>query len=389
VGTALLPEAKLLVECARVPGVPEGGEGVAARREEIDWADFLRMASYHGVTPLVLRSLPESDVPAQSLERLRASVRGTGLHALVLTGELFRLLDLFANHAIPVIPYKGPVVAFLAYGDLALRPFSDLDFLLRRRDIPRATSLLVARGYRVHPRLRGTREAAYRGSQRHYSFRRGDGILVELHWRIAPGYFSLPRPPEAMWQRLQPVSFRGREVRTFSPEDTLLVLCSHGAYHLWERLTWVCDVARLVTLRPSPRPGTTRRPLRWETLLENAATLHCRRTLFLGLFLAQTLLGASLPPEVTHEVNSDPSVRLLASRVRRRLFESPPRPVGLLPRWRFHFQLRDRPRDRLSYSLRYARHVLRPMPWEWELLPLPDFLFPLYYLLRPLRLTAK
>jgi len=36
---------------------------------------------------------------------------------------LLKLLDLFENHGIPAVPFKGPVLASSIYGDLSLRQF--------------------------------------------------------------------------------------------------------------------------------------------------------------------------------------------------------------------------------------------------------------------------
>ena len=53
----------------------------------------------------------------------------------------------------------------------------------------------------------------------------------------------------------------GREVRTFSLEDTPLLLCVHGSKHIWERLGWIADIAALTK---------TSRPVDWTLVLERA-----------------------------------------------------------------------------------------------------------------------
>jgi putative nucleotidyltransferase-like protein len=53
---------------------------------------------------------------------------------LLVTGELVILLRLFVKHGVNVIPFKGPTLAALAYGDLGLREFGDLDLLIARPD---------------------------------------------------------------------------------------------------------------------------------------------------------------------------------------------------------------------------------------------------------------
>jgi hypothetical protein len=68
-------------------------------------------------------------------------------HNLFLTAELFKLVNLFEQHEIPVIPFKGPVFAVYAYGNLGLRQFSDLDILVDKRHFLIAQNLLLSEGY--------------------------------------------------------------------------------------------------------------------------------------------------------------------------------------------------------------------------------------------------
>jgi hypothetical protein len=55
----------------------------------------------------------------------------------------------------------------------------------------------------------------------------------------------------------------------------------------------------------------------------------------------------------------------------------------------FHFRIWDRLRDRAAFCFLRAGRLLSPTPLEWELVGLPDCLFPLYYLLRPVRLLVE
>jgi len=59
------------------------------------------------------------------------------------TGELLKLLNLFAAHGIGVIPYKGPTFGSCRLGNLALREFTDLDILVQTEC---ATGRRIAQG---------------------------------------------------------------------------------------------------------------------------------------------------------------------------------------------------------------------------------------------------
>src|SRR5207247_2195984 len=154
---------------------------------------------------------------------------------LRFAGELLRLLELFEGEGIAAVPFKGPVLAVAAYGDIALRESRDLDILVRRGDVQHAKQLLLSRGYRPELSVEAGHDAALLASGYHYPLRRDDGLAVELHWNLAPREFPYPVDLEEVWTRLRPVRLGGRTVCTLASEDLLLFLCAHGAKHCWWR----------------------------------------------------------------------------------------------------------------------------------------------------------
>jgi hypothetical protein len=178
--------------------------------------------------------------------------------------------------------------------------------------------------------------------------------------------------------RLERASLGGGTVPTLSPEDLLLILCMHGSVHLWQRLGWICDVAELIHARKG---------MDWERVTEQAAALGGERMFFLGLYLASDLLGAPLPRKVLHKVEADPTVKVLAREVHKRLpweVNSPsPGAFGEIP---FLLRMRERLRDKTWYL---ADAAMTPTVRDWTFLPLPSYLFPLYYAVRPVRLAVK
>ena len=176
-----------------------------------------------------------------------------------MTAELFKVLDLFVAHGIAAIPYKGPTLAVLAYGNLAFREFVDLDLLLHERDLTESQGPLDRP--RIPPRfsLTPTQELAYVKSLRELPLVSQEGILVELHIGLTLRDYAFPLDLDRLWDRLSPVPLLRRNVLTFSIEDLLLILCAHGACHCWGSLGWICDLAELVR---------TRRDVRWEWVLD-------------------------------------------------------------------------------------------------------------------------
>ena len=209
----------------------------------------------------------------------------------------------------------------------------------------RAT-ILLSNGYRRLTQISAAHAAAFHRARKVYELvRQDEKILVELHWAITSWTFFFPLNPACLWERLETGSLEDTPVRTLAPEDLLLILCVHGAKHYWSRLGWICDVAELLRVHPG---------LKWTALLLQAKQLGGRRILFLGLFLAHVLLGASLPEEVWKEINADPVVRWLAAKVQTRLFAEHHAHASAVNDAAFYLKLRERIRERVPCALYLA-----------------------------------
>jgi hypothetical protein len=335
------------------------------------------------MTPLLYWHLnttcPEA-VPESAFSHLREHFHANSLHNLFLTGELLRLLNVFKARGIPAVPYRGPALATSVYGNLALRRFVDLDIMIQRQDAVKAKKLLTSLGYRPRHQLTRAQEASLLGSRSEYVFVRDDGkSKVELHWDLTE-IFSLPLDTECLWGRLVQISLGNEIVPTLSPEDTLLTLCAHGSKHLWKRLGWICDVAELIRVYQD---------IRWEQVMAQASALGDERMLLLALFLADNLLGADLPDWVLRKVNANPAVETLAREICEQLFGDPDGQAELFEEAHFHplhLKMKERLRDKIRFCV---RAVATQSVEDWKLLPLPDFLFAFYYVVRPIRLIGK
>jgi hypothetical protein len=378
------PEFGLLVGCAKSRMGPRDEERIRALLDQKpEWEQLLRLAAAHGLIPLLYRNLstlcPDA-VPETVLEYLKQLFLANARRNLLLTGELLRLLRAFETRGLPVIPYKGPTLAALAYGDLALRQFNDLDLLVRRRDATKSRELLAALGYENLSRLTGGQEAAFHHSEREYSFVHEEtGVDVEVQWEIVARYFSafIPIDADYLVESLKPVSVGGSTVLSPSPEDLLLILCAHGSRHVWGRLVWICDIAELVRRHQT---------IDWDRLLARAADLGGLRMLHLGLFLANDLLGADPPEKVLRRIRADSEVESLAVQVYQHLVRGPDdfgRDATDSAFSRYHLMLKERWRDRVKYVI--SRTTL-PIHKDWGNAQLPAYLSFLYYGLRPLRL---
>lgn len=348
-------------------------------RREPDWDVLRRTAGVHGVLPFLHARLKEAAqdlVPQAEMARWKVLYQANARRNLVMTARLLKVLQVFEAHGIRAVPYKGPALAEAAYGDVALRTFCDLDLLVRGQDIPKVKELLRAGGFRQRHAFTKRQEKAHRKRTCEYTFEAGNGELhLDVHWRLA-GRYLLGKEIGGLWDRLGAGRVGGGDVSLLSGEDTLLMLCLHGTFHLWTRLGLVCDVARFLEARAG---------IDLPEILRRAEGSGLRRVLLLGLALTRDLLGTQLPEEIGEEIEKDRTVGTLRAHVRSTLFRREPGLPGSRETAWFQLKAKDRFADKAGYVL--IRSLL-PTVEDWNCVRLPDPLYFLYFLFRPLRLLG-
>lgn len=381
---AFPPEIDLLFACAR--RTMEEADRIAATKaieRGIDWAGFVPVANKHGMLPLVAHhlgtgALDPSAVPMQCQDSIRARNAAIARRCLFLTNELVTLVCQFADAGIRVVPLKGPLLAQLAYGSVALRSYSDLDLLCVAADHRRAIALLHDLGYGADAWTRAVDPATLARVEA----RRQDIALlhptatfaVELHRAFLHPRWGQEYSLDAFASRLQPTMFMGTPVLVLSPEDLLSYLCMHGAKHAWRRIEWLASVAELI------RAGVVRD---WERVVDVARAHREETRLRTTLEAARLLLRAPVPDALIHHTRRTRTgmraiVRNLAASsagdVSPRSIE-----VNLL-----------RTDDNLWQSLvRGADLMLNPNLADLAAVRLPAPLLPLYSLVRPVRVVFR
>src|SRR5688572_5621224 len=226
-------DVALLLACAKTRV-----DGVARRRIEallqgsIRWTALLDAATMHGVLPLLHAALSTVDpalVPAPVLERIRTEARANVHHALFLAAELLKLLAVFDAAGVTAIPFKGPALAAMAYGDLTLRQFSDLDIFVRKSELATIARSMLEAGYlsdthdgdaATERSIAADGDVAYRRPS-YYTFYRADGrCRVDLQWRMADRFFAFTLEGQTAAWEFATVPIAGRSVRTFAATDT-------------------------------------------------------------------------------------------------------------------------------------------------------------------------
>jgi hypothetical protein len=378
----LAPEKQLLIYCARTRVPPEtAGKIRALAAGGLNWDALLSEAEGNAVVPLLCRQLnaiAPDVVPAEAMLRVSEASRANTLRCLSLTAALVQILRLFQSEGIVALPYKGPVLAAQAYGDVLLRQFDDVDIIVRDRDMAKAHGVMLRLAYEARfpvPMSPELDSPLVPGEYKYYSETRA--AIVELHTQRTLRHFPVAPDLDEFSARGVTVNLGGHDVRTFSPDDALLAICVHGSKDFWARIAWIADVSELIQSHPG---------LDWKAINARAEALQVQRMLHVGLILAARVLDATLPEEIAGLVKADRRAEEIAMELERSLLDSGAPTMGAWER----FRLRGRLVPGFFAGWRYAlRLTMAPAEEDWLTLRLPRPLSPLYILLRPLRLIRK
>ena len=374
------PELELIL-CSARPHSAENEERIRALLASgVNWSELLASAIEHKLAPASherLRSLGTAYLSPDQREMLAELARSTVKNNMAYLAEMLRLQRVFAASKIPVIPFKGPALAWLAYPNFAQRSCVDLDFVVPQHHIPEIVDLLRADGLVPQFSLHEIQAGKTGSAPGQYAFASsGNGCHVEVHTEKTLRYFSQPIDLEQMNSRLVSLEIGGETVRTFSVEDLLVMLCVHGAKHFWERLAWVVDIAQLTAVQN----------VNWTLLFEIAKKMESTRLLLLGLYLAHDLVEAPLPQTVLDRALADSNVQWLAAQVAEQYAGNKDAGMGVWPRAVFRLRSSDGTWKGLR---RLVRLGMSPTESDRETIRLPGFLSPFYSLVRPLRLVGE
>lgn len=349
-------------------------------RGSIDWDYLVAAARQHGLIPLLHRHLSavQTDVPPVEFARIKQEAVENSQSVLYLVTQLRTVLHRFNEEHLPVLGFKGPILAQLAYGEISLRAAGDLDILIERREFNRARSILELLGFQMTPPLTGAQQTAHLGFHCEIQFLRDNRFtVVDLHWSLTPRVFPFVLNTGELMARAQSVSVAGVTLKTFGLEDLILFQSIHGAKHYWSRLEWISSLAEMIRSHSQ---------IDWPALIERARVARGIRVLALGLYLAQRDGEIGIPQYVFNEIDDDRTMKKIAAERLAELFEPQRRKYRSVKAVRENFKIMDRKTDVIASLLRAA---FVPTISDWETLTLPGSLHLFYYVLRPFRLAGR
>lgn len=381
----LSPQLQLIIACSKAS--PEEIEVAALRsscQQVVDWPRFYRLCIAHDVYPRVFRQLPrlcQDLIPASVIADMRERVTATSARNLQLTQTLIAVLRFLTSNQLDVVPFKGPVMTTLLWGDPGMRRFRDLDILVPRSQVTRAVALLH-RGMGFVPLCElsnAQMEKLILTDKELPMVHPETGICIDLQWELTGGFWRKQLTFQSLSQDFQQLDFYGEKITVFSHSDLLFYLCLHATQHMWQKIEHVCSLHRLLRRETA---------WDWQRLAAMSFEYGAGKALGTGISLVARLFDdVKLPSDLwSHLFEKRNQGTLSASVVRamEQYGEGRDRVKMISTRYAFrqyHFFTNN------SQAIRYTLHLLFvPTRYDWQVFHPPGVLWWTLYLMRPFRL---
>jgi hypothetical protein len=357
----------------------------------LNWQYIVKVAGRNGLLPLVSSNLLRkcSDLLDEEIrEGLSEFLSDHTRNNFFQTKKVIEICETLEAAGIPVLPFKGPTLAMQAYGDISLRQFVDLDILVQPRHFDRAVTILERHGYLPIEKVTWLkRKSLFFTRKKDLGLVSADGqVRVELHWKLSGTHFAMPLEIDQLWQRMEILAVAGTDLRSLPFADLLVYLCLHGSRHGWSKFQWISDINELT--REVEKPGAK---IDWFEVRNHARKHGCEKALELGLFLIERFLGKRTGYPEFDRIIKDKVFNDIAGSVSKHAFADHDRSMEMGQWYSYHLSLKEKMSDRfrvhLVYLVWYLRIAIRPNEVDEAVFKLPALFYPLYYVIRPVRLT--
>ena len=335
---------------------------------------LIGLARQHGILPLVYKTLLALNTDISVVNAFKQQYLSIAQRNIFMSAELIRIMKLLEDNGINSLAFKGPALSQMAYGDITLRQYGDLDILIKQDDIHKISTLLGSKGYEQAHIFTAVQEKNwYKHAKDMILFHSEKGIYIELHWLLLDNDYPMQVDLNAIWAHPKTIVINRQKIQTFSTESLLLYLCIHGSKHLWERIEWIKDIDLMIRNTQN---------IDWEYLDRQVNESGFKRMFLLGLYLSTTLFHTPLPTIFKQQIHEQKWLMKLNDFVmsdwqhHRNMFYNSAAMIHLFPS--------------IKMKLLYLHKVIiKPSKSEYSFVDLPKGLYWVYYFVRPYLLLKK
>lgn len=298
-------EETILLYCARShlsENIVQALKEVIAK-EKVDWNNLLVNAERHSVKSLIYYTLNKFSlihlVPCEIMSYLEKSYSLFACRNTLLLSELGTMLSSLSQVGINVVVLKGAALAETVYPSIVLRPFGDIDLLIKAEDLFKVEKVLIDLGFIKDEKTLSFADAKevmdYTYSFTQIVFKKKKPLPMYLEIHCNPIHLGISQDRLfQLWKRAIKIKIRGVSTLSLHPEDMLLHLCHHLYRHNYSRLIWLSDLSFLLDYYEGD--------INLSSLIKQVEGHEASIALYYGLFFAKVLLDCKIPPWVLTEL---------------------------------------------------------------------------------------
>ena len=349
----------------------------------LDTEVIIHLAYKHGVLPLVYKTLnilseENKFDDKNTLTTFRQNYLSISKNNMLMTAELLRIMKLFEDNGIDALAFKGPTLGQIAYQDITLRQYNDLDILIDEKNALNAAKLMIEHGHTaILPLTILSNKTCLHAAKDFSLTSKSGGVHTELHWRLFKSKYNIPLHFYTNGNKYQTILINSKPIKTLQNELLLVYLCRHGAKHAFERLEWVCDIDRLIRSVD----------IDWDFAISIAEHSHTKRSFWLGISLAYTLLRSPIPEKIIANIEQK-NIQILQTKTLEKMTNTKEKSDFEKNRENFIYQLMlfDTKADMIRFLLSTFFNISTS---DCQTFALPERFKFLYIILRPVRLMWR
>ena len=375
-------ELRFLIACCQAEPKECDIEFINKQLQNINQKNIIQIASKHGVLPLLYKSIQNLPSTLYSLPslitELKAHYQSITKKNILMSAELIAIMKLLKENGIEALGFKGPLLSKIAYGDITLRQYGDIDILIRKKNRSKMMDLLLEKDYIPEINLKEeTKDTFFNSVNVVGLYKKSTRVLIEIHWELLSKNYAIDWDEESLWSSQTGTTINQINIPMLSIEQHLLYLCSHGSKHLFERLEWICDIDRIIM---------SNKNINWELILREAEKLGIKRMLYLGLSLSKEFFNTGLTEKIEKEIIKDKEIPELISKIIEINFS---KNIAEGQSYK-SFILLWNMRENLSNKLHYIWFASFAAQYDdFKYIQLKSHLSFLYSIIRPFRLITK
>lgn len=378
-------EEELLLCCARVNLDYEKEVKInTILSNKINWRYLLRKADQNKLKPLLyfhLRNKSGHVIPRDVMVDLEGYFIRNIKKNLFLWAELKKVLNKFEEHGIEVFSYKGPILSFIAFDNLALRDFNDLDIIVDSKNVPKIRKILSYLNYEPELKISNAIESKFVHYQKEYKFvNKRKKISIDLHLRFS----ELFLPNSTDWnffngKILKDIEINKTRIKIIPPEYMLLIICLHNYSHHWNSISLLVDLAEFIKCHK----------IKWQRIKEIAQNSGIQKIVLINFYLLIEILDFNI---ITFSNGAFSSCAFknvidMSLEIKNRIFSTE---VNYKTRLSTIFLENIKFRDNLFLGMIDSfKDAFIPTNYELEKIRLPEYFFIFYFIMRPFSLLIR